>query len=288
MSYPVPEYVPPRMQPGAYLPSQPPRRPRHPEAKLPGFTWRDWLALAVYISTMFLGVLSLVFLIPGVAELFNGDELAASIALNLANYALVLALVLFAAGPEFLRSFRTFLWYPWAKYFGIPVGWFATLMTTAVVLAVNAAITGDSPSVSQNQQDAQEMISAAPFLLMFVMVALMGPLVEEYVFRHLFVGKLSRWVNKWVLVVASAAVFMSLHFIGKEWPSIATGAPYFVMGIAFGVGYVLTGKSLAYSYVMHAFSNGMALVMSYALAPLLPAGAPLPAAQSPLLCMLGL
>ena len=35
--------------------------------------------------------------------------------------------------------------------------------------------------------------------------------------------------------------------------------------------YVLTGKSLAYSYVLHVFNNAVALILSYTLLPLFPA-----------------
>jgi uncharacterized protein len=268
MSYPP---QPPVMP---WAPAPPPRRrPRHPEAKLGPFTWRDLITVLAYALLMFLGLGALILFIPGVPELLGRDENAMIFAANLVSYAASFALVLWALGPELWRSFKTFRWYPWAKGFGVPGAWLVTIITSAVVVAIAASLMGINPediNQSANQQEASELISAMPFALMLLMVVILGPLVEEFVFRHLLIGKLSRWINPWIMVVLSALLFMSLHFIGKEWPTPITAAPYVVMGLSFGAGYVLSGKSIGYAWVMHAFSNLMALSLSTLLAPYLP------------------
>lgn len=271
MSYPPQNfYYQPVAQP------KPPVRRRHPEAKLGPFTWMDLVTFVAYVLIMFIGVAVFVLFIPGVPELFGDNEEAMMFGVNFLGYAIMFALVLMAAGPELWRSFKTFRWYPWAKYLGLPGSWFVTIIASAIVVAVAATAMGIDPNTmaqSENQQAAQAMMDAIPFPLMALMVVVMGPLVEEYIFRQLLIGKLSRWINKWVLVVASAFLFMSLHFIGKEWPTFITGTPYVMMGLAFGIGYVLSGKSLGYSWSMHAFSNLMALSLSSLLEPMLPGSA---------------
>ena len=254
------------------LPTPPPRRPRHPEAKLRGFTVMDWVSLAVYVGLMFVLPLGLAALVgdapepePDPTPVDETTVAWADFALNLAMYAILFTLVLVSLGRELWRSFRTYLWYPWAKYLGVPTGWFATILVSASVIAAYAQATGqdlDALQESQNQEAADTLISAIPFPLMGLMIVIMGPLVEEFIFRHLLIGKLSRWVNRWVLVGLSSLAFMSLHFIGKEWPTPITAAPYVIMGLSFGTAYVLSGKSMAYSWSMHAFSNLMALCIS--------------------------
>lgn len=266
MSYPA------HFAPTPYPPAMPaPRkRPRHPEAKLGRFSVMDWVTFAFYVGLMFVLPLALTALLGDAAaeaEAAAADEdQFSSFVVNFGMYAILVTLTLFALGRELWRSFKTFLWYPWAKFCGLPAAWFATIIATAVLVALAATASGvglDGVNQSQNQDAATAMMQAIPWPLMVLMVGLMGPLVEEYIFRHLLVGKLSRWINPWVLVVLSALVFMSLHFIGKEWPTLMTGLPYLLMGISFGAGYVLSGKSIAYSYCMHAFSNCMALLLTY-------------------------
>lgn len=271
MSYPA------HFAPLPYPPAGPaPRkRPRHPEAKLARFTVMDWVSLGAYVGLMFVLPLGLIAIFGDAVTEAEAQSAAddadqfSSFVVNAGMYAILVTLALFALGRELWRSFRTFLWYPWAKFGGLPVAWIATILITAVLLTVAAAATGADLNASdqgQNQESAEAMMNAVPWPLMVLMVGLMGPLVEEFVFRHLLIGKLSRWINPWLLVGLSAVAFMSLHFIGKEWPTLMTGLPYLMMGISFGVGYVLSGKSIAYSYSMHAFSNIMALVLTYTVA----------------------
>jgi len=102
--------------------------------------------------------------------------------------------------------------------------------------------------------------------------------VEEYFFRHLLIGKLSRYINIWICGVISIITFPLLHFIPAIVamlfsPGTATDLtlvsviPYVVMGSIFTLAYILTGRSLIYAWLIHAFNNVMALVMAYYVQP---------------------
>lgn len=274
-------YLPSELRP---LPVLPParRRRRHPVAALRPYSWWDLGTFVAYVALMFLGVQVFLLYIPGVREALHGNEYLAEYLLNLAAYIPCVVLALIALRGELWRSFITFRWYPWAKYLCIPGAWVASLIVTAIANSLGAAAIGkkleDLQDDSANQAAINQMQEHIPFLAMAFMVVLLGPLVEEYLFRHLLIGKLSallqrrapqlaRWLNPWVIMVISTFAFMSLHFIGKEWPTFFTGSPYVIMGLSFGIGYLLSGRSIAYSYSLHAFSNLMALVMTYAINP---------------------
>lgn len=270
-------YLPSSLRPIPAVPARR-RRRRHPVAQLRPFSWWDLATVLTYIALMLLGLSVLILFLPPLRPLVTQNQEVALYLANLFAYVVCFVLVLFAVGRELWSSFTTFRWYPWAKYLGLPGSWVVTLIVTAIVAFIAAAAQGlslDQIENSENQVQVEEMQAAVPFALMAFMVVLMGPLVEEYLFRHLLVGKLSgllarrapsvaRWLNPWVLMVVSSLLFMSLHFVGKEWPTLSTGAPYVLMGLSFGTGYLLSGRSLAYSWCMHAFSNLMALVFTYA------------------------
>jgi membrane protease YdiL (CAAX protease family) len=239
----------------------------------------DLATVLTYIVVMLVGVVGLLAVALLGRDALTQNVNVAGFVLNFVSYVICFVMVLISLKRELWKSFKTFLWYPWAKYPSIVGAWLVCLILTAVLVSLFAAAQGLSPDhiiQSENQQEADAMMSAVSFVPMALMVVIMGPLVEEYLFRHLLIGKLSgllsrrlprvaRVLNPWVLMVVAACGFAYLHFMGSgEIPSPVTATPYFLMGISFGTGYLLSGRSVAYSYCMHAFTYLMALVVGYA------------------------
>lgn len=59
---------------------------------------------------------------------------------------------------------------------------------------------------------------------------MIAPFVEEYIFRHLLIGKLRRYINAWFCYLLSVALFAAVHLLGKEALTAAALAPYLAMG----------------------------------------------------------
>lgn len=241
----------------------PPPRVRQPIFDAGRMRPGDWVVLGLYIAMFILGAAQLIALIPGFLDAFPTHE-SALFGVNLIVYVVMFTGVMIVAFETLRKSFATFKYYPWAKALMIPGGWFATLIVGAILL-----MSMGNPVKSENQLAIEGMTRSVPFLTMFVVTAVMGPLVEEYVFRHLLIGKLSRKLNVWVCVGISAVLFTSLHFVGAGSFDLTSAIPYTTLGIMISVAYVVTGKSLAYAYVLHFFNNAVALSLSYLLLPFL-------------------
>ena len=145
-------------QPPHQAPHQPQGKPKrfpHPVAQLGGFTWWDLVAAIAYYLLLFIGLGALILFIPGVAPLFNGNEALANVVVLLFTYAVVAVLAMIALGNELWKSFKTFRWYPWAKYLCIPGLWLGTVLVNIMIQLLWTAISGDTPTQSQNQQMAE-------------------------------------------------------------------------------------------------------------------------------------
>jgi len=81
--------------------------------------------------------------------------------------------------------------------------------------AVLVSLTGP-PQTSANQAGLQALMQQVPAWLMVPLLVIVGPFVEEYIFRHLLIGKLSRRVNLWVCCALSVVLFAALHIVGQE------------------------------------------------------------------------
>ncbi|GAA4364020.1 CPBP family intramembrane glutamic endopeptidase [Paeniglutamicibacter cryotolerans] len=241
---------------------QTPRR-RHPVFGPGRFRVGDAVMVALYLLLMVAGGASLIMALPGFAGAFRNEE-AALFAVNLIAYMVLFTGAMIMAFKTLKNSARTFRYNPWAKWFLVPGTWFGSLMVTAILLT----LMGQAVK-SENQLAIEGMTREIPFTTMFFVAVVMGPLVEEYIFRHLLIGKLSRKLNVWVCVVISIILFAGIHFVGSGSFEITSAIPYVTLGAVISVAYVLSGRSMAYSYVLHFFNNAVALSVSYTLLPLL-------------------
>jgi uncharacterized protein len=234
-------------------------------------TWMDFATVLAYLGIFILGGAIVVAFIPGFQEQFlqpDGtlNQGSFTFAINLISYSVLTVLALIACWKPFVASFRTFRRYGWLKAGLVPGIWFACIMVNAlVVMAVG------EPIKSANQLAIEEMTTQVDFLPMVLVTVFMAPFVEEYIFRHLMIGKLSRWINVWVCVVISMVLFALIHFLstGFTFDPVEV-VPYLTLAAAITVAYVLTGKSLAYSTILHVFNNLVSIVVAYTLLPLLP------------------
>lgn len=280
-------YGQPMQHPGYYAqppqqgwqpPSGPPARKRQRDSEPGRFSWGDLIAFISYVLVMLVGGVSLLALFPPFSTMLgSGDaqqEQQAQFLLNVIGYGLIFALAIAFSAKAFWRSIKAFGYLWWLKILLIPVAWIGTLILTALfVLSL-----GGEPETSENQLAIEGMLQYVPFLAAVLVMGLLGPYVEEYFFRHLLIGKLSRYINIWICGVISIITFPLLHFIPALVamlfsPGTATDLtlisviPYVVMGSIFTLAYILTGRSLVYAWLIHAFNNVMALVMAYYVQP---------------------
>ena len=278
--------------PGGVPAGWPGRRPAARPAPdwTPGrFHWGDAVVVLVYVALMVLGLglwlaVSL-GLVPGDLEAF--DLVRDGFTVNIVSYAILVVLVLAVAWHPLVTSLRVFRTGTWWKLLLLPATWLACIVVNVIVLS----LIGEAQT-SANQAALEEMTTQAPPVLMILMTVVAAPLVEEYLFRHLLIGKLSRWINVWVCAVVSVLAFTLLHFLGTggDFRLVET-VPYLTLAVAITVSYILMGRSFGYAVLLHMVNNGIAIAMLYLVAPLLPDTLPGPTAPTtalaPLLALLG-
>ncbi|EFR43569.1 CPBP family intramembrane glutamic endopeptidase [Streptococcus pseudoporcinus] len=92
-------------------------------------------------------------------------------------------------------------------------------------------------------------------LLLFMLAALVAPMIEELIFRGLVYGK-TFGRQSWLGLLLSSFLFGLIHM-----PSdIGSWVIYGGMGIVLGVVYMFTNK-LSYTIAIHALNNGIAVVL---------------------------
>lgn len=251
---------------------KPVRRKAQQDSEPGKFTWWDLGATLFYVIGFLSGLVGLVGLIPPINQLLTGDETQMQqgmFLINTVSYALLALIAVILSGAALWRSVKAFSYLWWLKLLLVPVAWIASIILNMVLVLF---LLGAEPETSENQEAIEAMLQAVPFIAALVVIAALGPYVEEYFFRHLLIGKLSRYLNVWFCGVISVVAFPLLHFLPAligltDDLSLVAVMPYLTMGIVITLGYILTGRNLFYAWLLHFFNNAMSLLLAYFVVP---------------------
>ncbi|BCW20303.1 hypothetical protein NtRootA9_30110 [Arthrobacter sp. NtRootA9] len=237
------------------------RRPPAPQPHLYRFTPLDFAALATYVVIAGAFTLAGELLAP-LIQRFSPSPAAASYVVNLVFYASVGILAFLAARQVVVRDLRVLATRPWFTVLMVPAAVIVMMILTALVVAA-----GGEAQTSANQAGLQALMQQVPAWLIVPVLVILGPFVEEYIFRHLLIGKLSRRLNIWLCCALSVVVFAGIHIAGQQAITLTALLPYLAMGATLVFVYVWTGRNVMFSYFVHAAKNLLAVVFIYAIPP---------------------
>jgi membrane protease YdiL (CAAX protease family) len=237
------------------------RIPPAPQPQLYRFSPLDFVALILYVALAVFFTLAGELLAPVLRQVAPTPA-AASYATNLLFYASVGILAFVAARRVVGRDLRVLATRPWFTLLMVPAAVIAMMILSAVAVAASGSV-----ETSENQAGLQALMQQVPAWLMVPLLVVVGPFVEEFIFRHLLIGKLSRRVNIWVCSVLSVFLFAALHVVGQEELTLTVLMPYLAMGATLVFVYIWTGRNLMFAYFVHAVKNLLAVVFIYAIPP---------------------
>lgn len=138
----------------------------------------------------------------------------------------------------------------------------AIVICSAIALSIEATLFfhGHVSQINNPKNNAQQAVlsvathpSVAEFLLLFFSLAVVGPVVEEVVFRGMLFQLLRRQLPLWAAVTLSAVIFAVLHAIPILLPTL------FIFGVALALVFHYT-RSLYCSMFLHMLINTIAVI----------------------------
>ena len=237
------------------------RIPPAPRPELYRFTRLDFITAGLYVAVAGFFAVAGGLLVPLMLQL-SPNPAVASYSVNLIFYGSIGILALAAVRHVAARDLRVLGTRPWFTVLMVPLAVVAMMILTAVLVSFTGPV-----QTSANQAGLQALMQQVPAWLMVPLLVIVGPFVEEYIFRHLLIGKLSRRVNLWVCCALSVLLFSALHIVGQEELTLPVLMPYLAMGVVLVFVYVWTGRNVMFSYFVHASKNLLAVVFIYAIPP---------------------
>ncbi len=105
-----------------------------------------------------------------------------------------------------------------------------------------------------NQASIEAILHSNGAVFMILSAVILGPVVEELVFRKSIFGLFK---NQYVALVISAILFGSIHLLNEATltAGLVNGISYIVMGFVFGGIYIYYNKNIYYTIAIHMVSN---------------------------------
>lgn len=182
--------------------------------------------------------------------------------LNFSVYIILLPLIFFMLKVDFIGDFNEFKtiksqWLPI-----ILIGYVYILLGN--VLSNYAStflgdIFGIAPSEAINQLTIIGGLNSTGAIFMILSAVVMGPVVEELIFRKAMFGLFE---NGKIALVVSAILFGSIHLIGEASipAALINGLSYYTMGFIFGYIYLKNNKNIIASISIHILSNLISVI----------------------------
>ena len=147
----------------------------------------------------------------------------------------------------------------WSK-----LNWWMTLLIGIGIIAAglgfNAIYVNFIFPDLEMQADMRALFAAIPdtafnSAMLFLAVAVLAPITEEFLFRGLLQNSLGRYMPAVAAILLSSAIFAAVHMQIEAFPALM------VLGAGFGLIYHLTG-SLRVNILLHVINNSAALLLS--------------------------
>ena len=115
-----------------------------------------------------------------------------------------------------------------------------------------------------NQQAIISATSSSLGILMVISAVLIGPVIEELVFRKALFGLIKK---DSIALLVSTLVFGLIHVVSE--PSITealiNGSSYFIMGFVFGYIYIKSDRNIMIPIVVHIINNAVSILFIFLL-----------------------
>ena len=214
------------------------------------------------------GILIFVILYT-VLFVFGGVKLLAYLMPSaIANYLKYLVYVVLALYGSFLCKDRLIQqWNEIRKtkrkfFFGVLKGWLFFILMTAIFEFVSEMLKQFLGLVGQglNQSNLQSNFQDQP-LLIAVFACIIGPLVEELLFRQILLRNLRKSLPSWLSIFLVGLVFSLTHMHSLSLSEWISAVSYLGGGLVFSIIYVKEKENIYYPLLVHILGNSLSFMI---------------------------
>ena len=147
-------------------------------------------------------------------------------------------------------------------FFGVLTGWLFLFLMTFVFEFVSEMLKQFFGLIGQglNQSNIQSTFQEQPILIA-VFACVIGPLVEELIFRQTLLRYLRKSLPTWLSIFIVGFAFALTHMHSLDLSEWVGAVGYLGAGLAFSIIYVKEKENIYYPLLIHMLSNSLSLII---------------------------
>ena len=147
-------------------------------------------------------------------------------------------------------------------FFGVLTGWLFLFLMTVVFELVSEMLKQFFELVGQglNQSNIQSTFQEQPILIA-IFACVIGPLVEELIFRQTLLRYLRKSLPTWLSIFIAGLAFALTHMHSLNLSEWVGAVGYLGAGLAFSIIYVKEKENIYYPLLIHMLSNSLSLII---------------------------
>ena len=147
-------------------------------------------------------------------------------------------------------------------FFGVLTGWLFLFLMNVVFELVSEMLKQFFELVGQglNQSNIQSTFQEQPILIA-VFACVIGPLVEELIFRQTLLRYLRKSLPTWLSIFIAGLAFALTHMHSLDLSEWVGAVGYLGAGLAFSIIYVKEKENIYYPLLVHMLGNSLALII---------------------------
>ncbi|MFZ7935089.1 CPBP family intramembrane glutamic endopeptidase [Bacillus thuringiensis] len=203
---------------------------------------KEIIMLIVY--TMFALLQIGLFILFGLSLLTNSNLVESEFALSAIGLTVPAIVGIIFFRKEIIESFTYFKEKTILKIVSVPL---VVLFTVIVEQSVMRFLATAQP---ENQEQLLETGTGIPLIFTLLVFGILGPLLEEIVFRHIILNRFSHYIGTAIASIISIIIFTVLHT-----NQLSDIAIYLPGSVILTVAYLISKKSIAYVMAIHMLNN---------------------------------
>ncbi|PFB25990.1 CPBP family intramembrane metalloprotease [Bacillus cereus] len=206
--------------------------------------------IMLVILTLFLPFQIGLFILFGISLLTNYNLVESEFALGAIGFTVpaIVGIILFK--NEIIESFTYFKEKTILKVVSVPL---LVLLMVIIEQAVMRFLATDQP---ENQDQLLEAGAGAPLIFTLLVFGILGPILEEIVFRYILINRFSHYIGTAIASIISIIIFTLLHT-----NQLSDIAIYLPGSVILTIAYLISKRSLAYVMAIHVLNNCLGFIL---------------------------